>query len=103
MPSSEEARTLRPSLGTLAAALALASGAGCGPGHGVGTPVVERVLLVGHEPDMSGLLGDLLGSPLPVVFKKGGLCRIDFAGHPLPGRGTLVFHLMPRILRLLGS
>ena len=42
-------------------------------------PVPEHVLLVGHEPYLSGFISLLcIGGPnLPVVMKKGALCRID--------------------------
>ncbi len=65
---------------------------------------VESALLVGHEPGLSRLASGLLartGVDLPLELKKGGLCRIDFDGDPLPGAGRLVFLLPPRVLRLL--
>ena len=40
---------------------------------------------------------------LPLDFKKGGLCRIDFEGVARPGLGRLVFHLTPKILRRLAG
>ncbi|MBI2061079.1 MAG: phosphohistidine phosphatase SixA [Nitrospirae bacterium] len=61
-----------------------------------------RVLLVGHEPDMSRTASVLLsGSPSQVamVFKKGGLCRIDIAEMPPKGRGVLKFFLAPKQMR----
>ena len=39
----------------------------------------QRVLLVGHEPDLSVLASQLLtgGDGLAITFKKGGLCRLS--------------------------
>ncbi len=60
------------------------------------------VILVGHEPDLSRLAGALIlehRDTLPIEFKKGGLCRIDFDGAARLGAGRLIFHLPPRVLR----
>lgn len=68
-------------------------------------PADAAVLLVGHEPDLGRLAAAMLleqRADLPIEFKKGGICRIDFEGAPRPGAGRLVFHLAPRILRRLG-
>ncbi len=55
-------------------------------------------LLVGHEPALGELAGALAGcGSLPL--RKGGLCRIDL----VRGRGTLVWMLSPRLLRILGK
>jgi phosphohistidine phosphatase len=65
----------------------------------------DALLLVGHEPGLSKLAGRMLqgsGSDSPLELKKGGLCRIDFAGLPKAGAGRLIFHLPPRLLRRLG-
>lgn len=69
----------------LAAARAAADGAG-GP---------HRLLLVGHEPDLSLLIGDLTGGD--VVMKKGALARVDIDGRDLR-RGGLVWLLQPQVL-----
>ncbi len=82
------------------------------PGGGAGgvfaalgsLPAGASVLLVGHEPDLSRLAGAMIVDPradLALELKKGGLCRIDFAGVPRPGHGRLIFHLTPKILRRL--
>ncbi len=66
----------------------------------------KRLLLVGHEPGLSLFAAFLLsgeGAGAALVLKKGGLCRIDFEGGIVPGEGRLIFHLPPRILRLLGG
>ncbi len=68
---------------------------------GGGSP--RSVLLVGHEPHLGLLGGELLGSPGPsVVLRKGGLARID-ADEPVPGAGRLVWMLTPRQLRMIGE
>ena len=82
------------------------------PGGGTGgvfaaleaVPAGASVLLVGHDPDLARLAGAMMLEPradLPVAFKKGGLCRIDFEGLAKSGRGRLVFLLTPKILRRL--
>lgn len=82
------------------------------PGGGTGgvfaaleaVPVGASILLVGHEPDLARLAGAMTLEPradMPLEFKKGGLCRIDFEGSARPGHGRLVFHLTPKILRRL--
>jgi len=68
-------------------------------------PAATRLLLVGHEPGLSQLAALLLagkGSETSLVLKKGGLCRVDFEGGIAPGAGRLIFHLTPRVMRLLG-
>jgi phosphohistidine phosphatase len=55
------------------------------------------VVLVGHDPDFSELLGELIGSQ-NVPMKKGALARID-AERPLsPGTGTLRWLIPPDLL-----
>jgi phosphohistidine phosphatase len=63
----------------------------------------ERILLVGHEPDLGLLAGALLGLPVgrAIPFKKGGALRIDVDGVPPRGPGELVWMLPPRLARLL--
>ena len=80
------------------------------PGHGPAAVVEQlareihkgRVALVGHEPDFGELASYLLGTRKPLLFKKGGVCRID-AALPLRRSGTLVWMLPPKILRKLGE
>jgi len=67
-----------------------------------------RVLLVGHEPDLTRLAAGLLlaggaraGADLPIILKKGGLIRIDFDGPPRPSAGRLVLLITPKLLRRL--
>ncbi|HRC76402.1 MAG TPA: phosphohistidine phosphatase SixA, partial [Kouleothrix sp.] len=56
----------------------------------------ERVMLVGHEPDLSGLVATLSGGR--VLMRKGGLARVD-AEVLEAGAGTLVWLLPPRAMR----
>jgi len=64
-----------------------------------------RVLLVGHEPDLSGLASQFIGAgrSAQLAFKKGGCCLISFDGFPSQSSGKLSWWLTARILRKLGS
>jgi phosphohistidine phosphatase len=67
----------------------------------------RELMIVGHEPDMSGLICELIGaSATGVQMKKAACCciRLDTSGGsaPRPGSGVLVWHLPPRILTRLG-
>jgi phosphohistidine phosphatase len=57
----------------------------------------EHVMLVGHEPDFSTLIGELTGGSR-VLMKKGGLGRVDIERLE-QGAGTLMWLLPPRVLR----
>jgi phosphohistidine phosphatase len=56
-----------------------------------------RLLLVGHEPDLSGVVGELTGGQ--VEFKKGGLAVVRLHG----GSGELVVLLRPVELALIAG
>jgi phosphohistidine phosphatase len=58
-----------------------------------------RIALVGHEPNIGELAARLIGSRVPLEFKKGGICRIDFDVFPPKGRGQLRWFVPPRMLR----
>ena len=60
----------------------------------------ERVMLVGHEPDFSMLVGALTGGSR-VQIKKGGLARVDLETIE-EGAGTLIWLLPPLALRKAG-
>jgi len=60
---------------------------------------VERVALVGHEPDLGQLAAFLIGARAPLVFKKGGVARIDFEKFPPVPPGRLVWFALPKMLR----
>jgi phosphohistidine phosphatase len=58
-----------------------------------------RIALVGHEPNMGELAAFLIGAKVPLPFKKGAICRIDFAVFPPKGKGALCWFVTPRMLR----
>ncbi len=59
----------------------------------------KRIAVVGHEPQLSGLIGVLLGRPqLPVDLKKAGACLIELS-EARPGAGKLEWLLTPKQLR----
>lgn len=62
---------------------------------------LRRIMVVGHEPDCSILVGLLMGGG-QVEFKKGALARLDLLRID-PGAGSLIWMLAPAVLRLLGS
>jgi phosphohistidine phosphatase len=58
------------------------------------------VAVVGHEPDVSSLLGRLIGTPMAdrVAFRKGGAAMVEVPG-ALEDGGVLAWFLSPRALR----
>jgi phosphohistidine phosphatase len=60
-------------------------------------PAGGRVLLVGHEPDLSGVIAQLSGGR--VDLKKGGLAALRLEG----GGGELVLLMRPRELALIAG
>jgi len=54
------------------------------------------VLVVGHEPDFSAAVSELIGGG-EIVMKKGGLARVDVTA-PVAGGGELVWLLTPPLL-----
>jgi phosphohistidine phosphatase len=59
-------------------------------------PGVETLMLVGHEPDFSETISDLIGGGR-VVCKKGGLARVDVASQS-PLSGELIWLMPPKLL-----
>jgi len=59
----------------------------------IGEP--HRPILVGHDPDLSDLASELVGSA--VALRKGALARIDLAGPPAPGEGVLRWLVPPEL------
>jgi phosphohistidine phosphatase len=61
----------------------------------------DSIAVVGHEPDMSGLVAFLVGREgnVAIDFKKGAVCRIDIDDRVAEGAGTLVWLVPPKILR----
>ena len=67
-------------------------------------PRGATVAIVGHEPELSAVLGRLLGAPHAegFAFKKGGAALVDLADGP-SGSGLLIWFLKPKILRTLAE
>ncbi len=61
----------------------------------------ESVMVVGHEPDFSRMIGDLTGGS-QVVLKKGGLGRVDLDVLE-QGGGALAWLLPPKVLIEVGQ
>jgi phosphohistidine phosphatase len=59
-------------------------------------PNANGLMLVGHEPDFSQTIAQLVGGGR-VVMKKGGLARVDLDASDPPG-GALVWLLGPKAL-----
>jgi phosphohistidine phosphatase len=64
-------------------------------------PERKRILLVGHEPDLSMLAARLMGAGrnANLSFKKGGCCLIVSGEFPNKSQGYLAWWLTPRLLR----
>ncbi len=67
-------------------------------------PHRRRVLVVGHEPDLSDLAARLIGAGrnANLSFKKGGCCCITFEEFPPKSPGELVWWMTPRLMRKMG-
>lgn len=63
------------------------------------------VALVGHEPDLSGLMAWLTTGEMNdfTRFKKAGACLIEFSSGPARGRGELQWLMTPAALRRLAG
>ncbi len=59
-------------------------------------PAARAIMLVGHQPDLSLVAGQLLGSAI-LHLEPGGLIRMD-VDDVEPGRGRLVWLLQPEVL-----
>jgi phosphohistidine phosphatase len=57
----------------------------------------RRPVLVGHDPDFSELVSELVGAPVPM--RKGTLARIDVERPLEPGSGDLRWLVPPDLLR----
>jgi phosphohistidine phosphatase len=59
-------------------------------------PKASALMLVGHEPDFSSVVGELTGGS-EIVMKKGGFARVDLVeGSAI--QGQLVWLLPPKVL-----
>ena len=64
----------------------------------------EHILVVGHEPDFSTIISELIGAQRTVVsIKKGALCRVDLDSIPPKEPGKVAWLLQPKILRTAGK
>lgn len=57
-------------------------------------PGTQRVMFVGHEPDLSSAVAELTGAA-SVRLRKGGLAAVEFPGAPEPGSGELAWLIDP--------
>ena len=81
------------------------------PGHEPGEVLAQlvrvakrrRIALVGHEPGLGELAAHLIGAGRPLVFRKGGACRIDIESLTVRQPGSLMWFVTPKALRRLGS
>jgi phosphohistidine phosphatase len=64
--------------------------------HDAGDP--ERVVIVGHDPDFSHLLGELLEAHV-LFTKKGAMARIDVERPLRAGTGSLAWLVPPELLK----
>jgi len=67
-------------------------------------PALENVLLVGHEPYLSGLASLLISGQTGTLLtlKKSGLCKLFIEGQLKHGRcASLEWLLTPRLMRLM--
>ena len=63
----------------------------------------REIFLVGHEPDMGMLVGNLIfaGPAFEMPYKKAGVCRIDVNSIPPDGPGVLKWYMTPKIVHSL--
>jgi phosphohistidine phosphatase len=57
----------------------------------------ENLLLVGHEPDFSAVIGEVIGGGR-VTMKRGGMARIKLTNKEKP-RGELIWLITPAVFR----
>jgi phosphohistidine phosphatase len=57
----------------------------------------RRPMIVGHDPDFSELVSELVGAP--ILMRKGALARVDVERPLAPGAGQLRWLLPPDVLR----
>ncbi len=67
-------------------------------------PASEKILLVGHEPDLSELISLLVtgGLELQLDFKKGGVCKLELETLRAGKCATLAWLLTPKQMRAMG-
>jgi len=57
-------------------------------------PDAQRVMFVGHDPDLSSAVEALTGA-VAVRLRKGGMAAVEFPGAPEPGDGELLWLVDP--------
>lgn len=64
-------------------------------------PDADEIFLVGHEPDMGQIAGNMLGANVhfQMPFKRTGVCRIDVADVPPTIPGVLKWFIHPGIVQ----
>lgn len=63
----------------------------------------ECVYAVGHAPNVSYILADLIGGdPDSVPFKKGAAAAVKFDGKPRSGKGSLAWFMPPAVMQKIG-
>ena len=67
----------------------------------LGRSAAESVAVIGHEPQLSALLGQCLpgGEDRGFGLRKMGAALVRFRGRVRPGRGQLVWLASPKLLR----
>ena len=65
----------------------------------------ELIAIVGHEPQLSRLVTFLVAGidRSGLELKKGGVCLLEFDGHPRAGAGELLWAARPSMLRDLAG
>jgi phosphohistidine phosphatase len=56
----------------------------------------DEVMFVGHEPDFSAVISQIIGGG-EIIMKKGGVARVDI-GSATPPHGALVWLLAPKLI-----
>jgi phosphohistidine phosphatase len=67
--------------------------------------VAESIALIGHQPDLSELISDIVHSAgsLPIELRKGGVCCLNVTETVPVFHGSVVWLMTPRQLRLLAK
>ncbi len=58
---------------------------------------LKEIMVVGHEPHLSGLASFLLEAPVAIDMKKAAIIRVDVQDREGPPRGVLKWMLTPKL------
>jgi phosphohistidine phosphatase len=58
---------------------------------------LKEIMVVGHEPHLSGLAAFLLEAPVAIDMKKAAIIRVDVQDREGPPRGVLKWMLTPKL------